>query len=419
MKTKKRVSDQARASEIGAARSKGGDASAANEAGRAALKQKPGERGSESESRTAGPAAASDAELDCDRLNAGSRKNKRSENGERPSASEAPGASRSKSKGRSKRPMQPIDRLTGRGGGNGECYGESDGRAATRRRKTSRTTDSLAPTGEIDGVSGKGDGVGLCESDVHAAVAPIQELQRRRTALLKARIAIDNQLAAVVSTELGYRAGLEEKERKGLRAEATKLIAAIVGGHELNGHAAIAAKVSTLVRNVSTVSKAFDGDLAGVEKAMVKLAKSLPAAEWCNGVRGFGLKSLAIIVGETGDLNLYANPGKVWKRMGLAPATSNGKTQMPSTWRRKGGLHADEWTELGYSPRRRSLMYVVGECLVKQNDGPYRARYDEAKAAKLALESEEWPKLRCHLHGMLLAVKRLVRDLWKEWRAKE
>jgi hypothetical protein len=64
-------------------------------------------------------------------------------------------------------------------------------------------------------------------------------------------------------------------------------------------------------------------------------------------------------------------------------------------------------------------MYVVGECLVKQNNGPYRARYDEAKAAKLALESEEWPKLRCHLHGMLLAVKRLVRDLWKEWRAKK
>jgi hypothetical protein len=126
------------------------------------------------------------------------------------------------------------------------------------------------------------------------------------------------------------------------------------------------------------------------------------------------LKSLGTIIGETGDLSLYANPAKVWKRLGLAPF--NGK--MPSTWRsgKEGKLSSEEWSAIGYSPRRRSVMYVIGESLVKQNDGDYRKRYDEAKAA-IAAAHPDYSKGRCHNHGMLLCVKRLVRDLWKQWRA--
>ena len=127
--------------------------------------------------------------------------------------------------------------------------------------------------------------------------------------------------------------------------------------------------------------------------------------------------------------------------------------RMGAQWKRsKPGLSASEWEEYGYCPRRRSVAFVFGENLVKLNfvsgdsngetesvnaadesyseaegtgvrigetepdvAGPYRLQYDTVKAAKLALEDPDWPKLRCHRHAMLLAVKLLMRELWKAW----
>src|SRR5579859_4182360 len=54
------------------------------------------------------------------------------------------------------------------------------------------------------------------------------------------------------------------------------------------------------------------------EKNLSVLAKTLEVWPWAQGVRGVGPLSLGQIVAETGDLGLYANPAKVWKRMGLA-----------------------------------------------------------------------------------------------------
>lgn len=132
--------------------------------------------------------------------------------------------------------------------------------------------------------------------------------------------------------------------------------------------------------------------------------------------RGFGIESLATIIGETGDLGNYPNPGNLWARMGCAPFQSNGKAFMGATWKagKEGKLSGEEWTQFGYSPRRRSVAYVIGENLVKQNaTGPYRARYNGAKAA--AAESHtDWKPLRCHRHAMLLATKLLLKNLCRE-----
>ena len=160
--------------------------------------------------------------------------------------------------------------------------------------------------------------------------------------------------------------------------------------------------------------------------------------------------SLAIVAAEAGDLCNYANPGKLWKRLGCAPFTDEritGKTLMGSTWKskREGSLDADQWQEFGYSPRRRSISYLFGENIIKNNqDGPYRKRYDEAKA-KAVEDHPDWIKcskcegtgknkkrtncsnckgtgivmMRCHLHGMLLATKLLLKHLWVEWNRLE
>jgi len=246
----------------------------------------------------------------------------------------------------------------------------------------------------------------------------LQCLQRERVSHLKSKIMLGNRLKSSVAVSLGYRSGLDEDKRKESFAAAEKVIKSILDG---TCDDPTAMKLMPLVTEAGRSEKGFDTYVHMIEKQMVKLAKQLPVASWVEepGQRGFGLPSLAILVGECGNLANYANPAKVWRRMGCAPFEKNGVNHMGCTWKsnnKKGGLSASEWEEFGYCPRRRSVAFLHGENLVKLNQlGPYRVRYDAVKAKKMAEEDKAWPKLRCHRHAMLLATKLLYRELWCEW----
>lgn len=297
----------------------------------------------------------------------------------------------------------------------GELPIDSESRIASRKNK-GRSKQCVSSSVDLSDQGGGGGDRRLAIDNSRASICrQLQELQRQKATFLKSRIMIDNRLVANVSTMMGYSAGMEEKERKAVRAEAEAVIAALDKGEPVNAKwSDLAGRVSSVVQSVKISSDGFDTFLSGIEKEMIRLAKQLPAAKWIEDTdrRGFGILSLATVIGETGDLSLYANPAKVWKRLGLAPFQG----KMPSTWRRgaEGKLSAEQWTEIGYSPRRRSIMFVVGENIVKQNKGSYRKRYDEAKAAAHT-NHPDWSDGRCHWHAMLLATKRLVLDLWKEW----
>lgn len=272
-------------------------------------------------------------------------------------------------------------------------------------------------------------------ADVPSTCDAIRELQRQRVCNLKSRIMIENRLTATVATSTGYHAGMEEKERTARFNEAAKVIARVRDDreHETDEH------VAPLILATSGAIDGFDVQVKAYEKEMEKLAKQLPVAVWLAEPeqRGFGMLSLAKIVGECGDLNNYAAPGKLWRRMGCAPFESKGKMRMPSTWRgSKPSLTAAEWEECGYSPRRRSVAYLIGDGLVKQNaGGPYRARYDDVKLG-CQTKHPEWDWKKCdvckgagcekcydtgrkcghaHNHAMLLATKLLLKCLWIEW----
>lgn len=324
--------------------------------------------------------------------------------------------------------------------------------------------------------------VNSCETET--VIAELRQLQRQRVFYMKFRIKLENNLTAGIASMCGYYAGIEsEKERKEAWDKGRKAIKDIRGGFcetDLDS--------ADLIDVVQCADLAIDGISAnekGLQKRMVKLAKQLPVAEWCSHEdrKGFGLLSLATVVGECGDLSNYANPGKLWRRMGLAPYTSKGKVHMGQTWKIEGwrphSLTAAEWCDFGYSPRRRSIAFNIGECLIKQNgSGPYRRRWIDAKkrafethpewnwkdcekcggtvpeteqnpaarktkrrdphfetddsdAAKNragddrrgTVESDACPTcgglgkkcLHAHKHGMLLATKMLLRDLWIEW----
>jgi len=153
------------------------------------------------------------------------------------------------------------------------------------------------------------------------------------------------------------------------------------------------------------------------EKAMDSAAKSLPIAPWVEGVRGMGMGSLAAIVGECGDLSNYSTVSKLWKRMGLAVV--NGERQ-----RRVAGAEA---IEHGYSPSRRSVMWNVGQSILKAQSaridketaevlrpaGVYREFYDAIKAIEI-----ERVETAGHAHNRATRrmEKRVLQDLWVEWR---
>ncbi|KKL16465.1 hypothetical protein LCGC14_2495310, partial [marine sediment metagenome] len=173
-----------------------------------------------------------------------------------------------------------------------------------------------------------------------------------------------------------------------------------------------------LLREMALVP--LDGQAKARLKAMLAELELLPAevVAFADNIRGFGRPSLAQIIAEAGDLSNYEGPAKLWSRMGL-------------------GLAIDGSTRYeGRSPRRRSVMHVIGTNFLRAG-GPYKELYDERKAyeqtkpscgkkLKKADGSEggicKTPGAECckpgHIHNRTLRYveKRLLRDLWRVWR---
>ena len=236
---------------------------------------------------------------------------------------------------------------------------------------------------------------------------------------------VANRLQATIAGTLGYQSSMSEPERRKVFKKASALITEVVKGKK-------EPEYTDLILTTMDAVRGFDGMKNQLEKEMLELAEDLSVAEWIDEEpqRGFGLQMLSIVIGETGDLSNYENPAKVWKRLGCAPYTKDGVTLMGSTWRRRNAkrgevrLEKEDWEKFGYSPRRRSIAYLIGENMVKQNGqkkdgnwtfkGPYRLRYEEGKLV-FAERHPDYTKLRIHNHGMLVSAKLLLKNLWLEW----
>jgi len=243
----------------------------------------------------------------------------------------------------------------------------------------------------------------------------LQALQRTRVWYIKSRNMLMNRLRATVA---GTMVRSEDEKLEGLFAEAEKVIKRVAAGKEDH-------PLKTQILIAYPAIEGYDEQRDQLEKLMEALAKALPVKKWVEDPerRGFSFGFLAIVIGETGDLRNYANPAKVWRRLGCAPHTFGGKTLMGAIWKsgRQGKLPGDEWEEFGYSPRRRSVAFLIGKNIVMQNKGTYRKKFEEAKA-KFAKNHPEYAdlkkgsfKIRCDRHGALLATKLLLKELWAEW----
>ena len=293
-------------------------------------------------------------------------------------------------------------------------------------------------------------------------VSELLKLQKHRRNAMKFRIGPAARLESIIAGELGYESKMEDKDRKGYYEKARKHIKDSLAKKIKSPH-------ERMIECVERGSEPYIKYEAELDYDMLKLARKLPIASWIKlpNQRGCSLQYLSVIIGETGDLGKYSNPAKVWRRLGLCPWTYDGNTAMGSTWAKKGlralqelpTLPDDQWSDFGYSPRRRAVSFMLGEGLIRANmratrekrgkenflvsvdwTGPYRQKWIDAKIRAFDTHPE-WPwhacdcceaaaarKQKCekcgglgqtcghaHSHGRILASKLFLKELWIAW----
>lgn len=263
--------------------------------------------------------------------------------------------------------------------------------------------------------NGKGDLVAAetpheCVADP-LLIANIRETHLQRRAILKTSLSLRNQCRAICRVMLGFNPQDDEKKRKGINAAAALIVEAIESNKGLDDerHAKVAAGVRPSVLHWIALADSNDKILDGIERKLCGLAKQLPVAKWIDTVKGVGIDSVAAIVGECGDLSNYANPGKLWRKLGLHVY----KGKAPSTWKKEGGLFAEEWVEQGYSPARLSIAWNIGIAVRYQTSGELRELYDARKAFELTKTDKPW---LADARARRYVAKRFVRNLWIAWR---
>jgi hypothetical protein len=246
----------------------------------------------------------------------------------------------------------------------------------------------------------------------------IRAAHRERRFNMNQRKRLFGALAAYLRWNLGWRPDKPDAERKRINAAALKMIEAGTG------------EWADAITDTRKGTASFEIREEATKKRMAKLARTLPVwKEFAKGVRGLGEVSLAVIVGEAGDLSNYEGrngDAKLWKRMGLAP----GQNRVPPGLSREA--RANAWIERGYNPRRRSESWVIADTLlssqirkVKDADGedtgervalgPYGEIYIRRKAYERARDPE-MSDMHSHLRAQRCMEKRLLRDLWRAWR---
>lgn len=252
------------------------------------------------------------------------------------------------------------------------------------------------------------------QTEIQAVIEAIRASHRERRYWMKLQQKIDRALEGHIRLNYTeWKPDLEEKQRTRINKAVIARLKSIRKGEpdETN--------LVNLVTATDTAREPFDKARKVCEATMSRLAEKLPAREWIAGIPGAGAIGFATIVAEAGDLSNYANPGKLWKRLGFAPYDgAAGSTWSRATWRTRA-LDKDEWIGLGYSPQRYALMSQIGQALFfaqSTSGGPYRALYDRRRE-HTALTHAEWSNGHSHSDAMRYLFKAFVKDLWQQWRA--
>lgn len=139
------------------------------------------------------------------------------------------------------------------------------------------------------------------------------------------------------------------------------------------------------------------------ERQLKKLVVRLPIAPWWLAQPGLAEISLAMLVGEAGDLGRYPDRHALFRRMGL-----NVDATGQAVRRQKG-------VKNGYVPRRRAAIYVIGANLLRAGNPEYRQIYDD----RYALEEARAPQMekgQRRRRAKRYMEKILLRRVFAQWK---
>lgn len=275
------------------------------------------------------------------------------------------------------------------------------------------------------------------QPDLTNVCAEIRGAHRRRVFAMEQRKRADLALGSFLRVQLGWRKDLPSPERTAIALAAKSFVEfaeRTVAGKPLPEQPDGYEPWASFVEGSVLARKPFADIETEATRHMERLSATLPA--WLgfgSSVRGFSARGLGTIVGEAGDLALYSTHSKLWKRMGVAVIGLGDGLNDHRQGAPGSGSSKDDWIREGYSPSRRSKLFVIGDSLIKTT-GPYRdvylARkaYEIERAKALGLDvapAAKIPKSRTrefrsdgHVHhrSQRYMEKRLLRDLWRAWR---
>lgn len=209
------------------------------------------------------------------------------------------------------------------------------------------------------------------QHDLDETIAGIRYWSRQRNFVQEQRKRMDLALGSFLRLQLGWVKDAPEAERNKIAAAAANLIDNAekeVAGKPFAADMAHYGEWREVICASIGARAPFDVLEAKATKQMEKLAKVLPVWEWAKPIAGLGARSLAVIVAEAGDLSNYPKKGHLWKRMGLAVIGDGSGEEDVAQGKLPKTASKDEWIRHGYSPRKRSKMYVIGDVMVKVGD---------------------------------------------------
>lgn len=280
--------------------------------------------------------------------------------------------------------------------GAGQSVGETHDEVA---RPTNSEAGHLSVAHLKPGASLEGEAQvdATCLPDLRFAdplIAEIVALWRQRQGLTRARVRLELQAQATVRMLC-----------RGDKEAAGKLVKlADKGSDDPQAEAA-----RDLMEPYRMAQGPLEDRLAALDRRLGKLAKALPIWPYAATIKGLGALAMAKIVGEAGDLSKYRTVSAVWKRCGLAVIDGE---------RQRKVANAEAALAHGYDPQRRSVLYIIGECLFKaqgtgDNSGSYRLIYDASKAKHLA---KEVALIVAHKRALREMTKAMLKHVTVEWR---
>ena len=226
-------------------------------------------------------------------------------------------------------------------------------------------------------------------------IAVIREVWRQRQDMVRAQTKLTLQSKAILRR---FTAGDKDK--------AERLWKAITTGTD---HP-LAATAAQAIAPLRAASEPLEEARHRYELEIGRLGKRLPIAHMADRIKGINHGTLARIVAEVGDFTAYdKGVSGIWKRAGLA--VIDGERQRKKADKEAAIRH-------GYSPERHAVFWNVSQALLKAQgtgdaSGPYRRVYDRRKEHELARAE---PAYIAHARATRYMVKRLLRDIWREWR---